>query len=490
MFKILSLLVMALGLFGCSTTSVSTNSGADASSTDISEINFGNSANFRVGVLLPLSGDAARYGQGLKNATMLALEDAKNPNLILQYYDTKSTPEGARTAITNALNQSAQVVIGPLKSSEVRAISDETTSRRVPVIAFSTSEEVLQPNVYTLGLLVDEQVNRIVTFAANKGRSRLALLLPDNATGIAVARAAIKSAQQNNIRVTRIAFYQPNTTDFSNILKEMTDYNTRSGRMERMKKSLATKAGQGDESAQKALKRVSTHDTLGEVDFDMVLIPETGAKLKSAISMFGYYDVFAPDVKFLGTSIWESSKLNNETTILGSWYPAMSRNHTNYFANKYAFVFGEKPQALYSLAYDAVALSNALAHQNGSDLTAVITNPDGYVGINGMFRLFENGYNQHSMDIIEVRKTGDSVIDEAPKRFSENDYGSKLDDIVIDSEYHAPLIFGKDTTVAQSLIYGQPLSFENQPNSYLSGEDERSSIRKSLEKMNIVVPEN
>lgn len=481
---------MALGLFGCSTTSVSTNSGADASSTDISEINFGNSTNFRVGVLLPLSGDAARYGQGLKNATMLALEDAKNPNLILQYYDTKSTPEGARTAITNALNQSAQVVIGPLKSSEVRAISDETTSRRVPVIAFSTSEEVLQPNVYTLGLLVDEQVNRIVTFAANKGRSRLALLLPDNATGIAVARAAIKSAQQNNIRVTRIAFYQPNTTDFSNILKEMTDYNTRSGRMERMKKSLAAKAGQGDESAQKALKRVSTHDTLGEVDFDMVLIPETGAKLKSAISMFGYYDVFAPDVKFLGTSIWESSKLNNETTILGSWYPAMSRNHTNYFANKYAFVFGEKPQALYSLAYDAVALSNALAHQNGSDLTAVITNPDGYVGINGMFRLFENGYNQHSMDIIEVRKTGDSVIDEAPKRFSENDYGSKLDDIVIDSEYHAPLIFGKDTTVAQSLIYGQPLSFENQPNSYLSGEDERSSIRKSLEKMNIVVPEN
>lgn len=490
MLKKLSLFIMALSLFGCSTTSVTTDSGFDASSTDISEVNFGGSSNFRVGVLLPLSGDASRYGQGLKNATMLALEDAKNPNLILQYYDTKSTPEGARTAVTNALNQSTQVIIGPLKSSEVRAIAEETTSRHVPVIAFSTSEEVLQPNVYTLGLLVDEQVNRIVTFAANKGRSRLALLLPDNATGIAVAKAAIKSAQHNQINVTRIAFYQPNTTDFSDILKKMTDYGTRSGRMERMKKSLQAKANQGDESAKKALKRVSTHDTLGEVDFDMVLIPETGAKLKSAISMFGYYDVFAPDVKFLGTSIWESSKLNNETTILGSWYPAMSRNHSNYFANKYAFVYGEKPQALYSLAYDAVALSNALAHQKSGDLTAVITNPDGYVGINGMFRLFENGYNQHSMDIIEVRKTGDVVIDQAPKRFSEDDYGSKLSDIVIDDTYRAPLIFGKDATVAQSLIYGQRLSFENQPSSYLSGEDERTSIRKSLEKMNIVVPEN
>lgn len=490
MFKKISLLILSFGLFGCSTTSVNTTSGADASSTDISEVSFGGSSNFRVGVLLPLTGDASRFGQGLKNSTMLALEDTKNPNLILQYYDTKSTPEGARTAITNAMNQSSQMIIGPLKSSSVQAISDEVIARRVPVIAFSTSEEVLQPNIYTLGLLVDEQVNRIITYAVKNGRTRLALLLPDNATGIAVAKAAIKSAQQNQIVVSRIGFYPPNTSDFSDILKQMTDYNTRSGRMERMKKSLQAKAAQGDDSSQKALRRVATHDTLGEVDFDMVLIPESGAKLKSAISMFGYYDVFAPDVKFLGTSIWENSKLNNESSILGSWYPVMSRNHSNYFANKYAFTFGEKPQALYSLAYDAVALSNAMANQSGGDLTAVITNPDGYVGINGMFRLFENGYNQHSMDIMEVRKTGDAVIDEAPKRFSENDYGSKLNDIYLTDEYRAPLIFGKDSSLAQSLIYGQHLSYENQPSQYISGDAERDSIRKSLEKMNIVVPEN
>ncbi len=490
MLKKFSLLMMALSLIGCSTTSVSTKSGAETSSTDISEINFGGSSNFRVGVLLPLSGDAARYGQGLKNATMLALEDTKNPNLILQYYDTKSTPEGARTAITNALNQKAQMIIGPLKSTSLRAISDEAVSRQVPVIAFSTSEEVLKPNIYTLGLLVDEQVNRIISYAAGKGRSRLALLLPDNATGIAVAKAAVKSAQQNQVRITRIGFYQPNTTDFSDILKKMTDFNMRSGRMDQMKKTLQAQAEQGDENSQKALRRVSTHDTLGEVDFDMVLIPETGAKLKSAISMFGYYDVFSPDVKFLGTSIWENTRLNNESTIIGSWYPALSRNHSNYFANKYAFVFGEKPQTLYSLAYDAVALSNALARQNGSDLTGIITNSDGYVGINGMFRLFENGYNQHSMDIIEVRKTGDVVIDEAPKRFSDEDYGSKLNDVYITNDYQAPLIFGKDATVAQTLIYGQPLSYENQPNIYFSGEEEQASIRKSLQKMNVEVTAN
>lgn len=106
----------------------------------------------------------------------------------MQFYDTKSTPEGARTAVQNALGQRVRLIIGPLSSGEVRAISEETVYNRVPVIAFSTSKDVLQPTVYTLGLLIDEQVNRIMSYAAAQGRSRFALLLPDNSTGIAVPK--------------------------------------------------------------------------------------------------------------------------------------------------------------------------------------------------------------------------------------------------------------------------------------------------------------
>lgn len=487
MLKQFSALFLGLALVGCSTSKVNQLGGADASSTDFSEINFSEKSDFRVGVLLPLTGNAARYGHGLKNATMLALEDAKNPNLILQYYDTKSSEEGARTAVENAINQNVQVIIGPLKSSSVKAISEKTTQKNIPVIAFSTTEDVLQPSVYTLGLLVDEQVSRIISYAVQQGRSRLALLVPDNATGIAVAKAAVRAAQKNNIIVTRIAFYPPNTSDFSNILKEMTDYDVRHARMEKLKNSLKAKADAGDAESAKALRRVASHDTLGEVDFDMVLIPEKGAQLKSAIAMFGYYDVFAPDVKFLGTSIWENSNLNNESTIIGSWYPAIASNHSNYFVNKYAYVFGERPQALYSLGYDAVALTNAISKQNPSNFTQTITNPDGYVGINGMFRLFENGRNQHSMDIVEVQKTKDVVIDEAPKRFSDNFNENVNEEIVLDSSYRVPLIFGKDTNLAQTLIYGHQLDMNNADGLYNPEEEERERIRRSLQKLNIMV---
>lgn len=488
MLKKISFLLWGLALAGCSST-VATNSGFNEANTEISEVNFGGKENFRVGVLLPLSGNAGRQGQGLKNATMLALEDARNPNLILQYYDTKGTPAGARVAAENALNQQTQLILGPLMSSQVEAISEQAGGRNVPVIAYSTNSRVLKDGVYTLGLLVEEQVDRIMTYAAEHGRSNFALLLPDNQTGVAVAKAAVKAAQKNNVRITRVGFYRPNTTDFSEVLKQMTDYPTRVQRLNSFRAKLSAQAAKGDGNAAKVLSRLKTQETLGDVDFDAVLIPESGASLKAAIAMFGYYDVFSPKVKFLGTSIWDGTSLNKESTMRGSWYPSLSRTHSSYFAGKYADLFGERPSSLYSLGYDSVALASALSKQNNGDLKTAITDPDGYIGINGAFRLFDNGRNQHSLDIVEVRETGNVIIDEAPRKFVEKPDMTSDEQIIVDSSYQAPRFFGKSASTAQTLIYGHPLSLENQPLDYIPSAQEREIIKDGLQKLNIVVPD-
>ncbi len=488
MLKKISFLVAFGLLAGCRTT-VSTHGGTEVSNTEISEVNLGTDGNFRVGVLLPLSGDAARQGNGLKNATMIALEDVREPNLILQYYDTKGTPEGARIAVTNAINQKSKLILGPLKSSSVEAVAEQAKSHNIPVIAFNTGSNVLQPGVYTLGLMVEEQVDRIISYTAAQGRSRFALLIPDNKTGIAVARAAVKSAAKNGVKITRIGFYTPGTTDFSAVTKQMADYNTRTGRLQNLKAGLKSKVAAGDVSAAKVLERLNKTDTLGEVDFDTVLIPESGAGLKAAVAMFGYYDVYAPQVKFIGTSVWENTRLNTESTLRGGWYPALSRSHSGYFANKYTELFGERPSSLYSMGYDAVALASALSKKSGGDLNEIITNSDGYVGINGAFRLLENGQNQHSLDIVEVRPAGDVIIDDAPKKFDVSDMSETVGAFVPEPGYQAPRIFGKDTTTAQTLIYGRPLGLESQPLDYVSGSQEKEIVKEGLKKLNIVVPD-
>ena len=443
MFKKICALALAGLLIGCRSTSVTTDSGIYDSISDIDEAAFEAPSSFRVGVLLPLSGDAARYGQGLKQAALMALEDMNNPNLILQFYDTMSTPEGAQEAAENALKQKAQMIIGPLTGTSVRAISDETKAGGVPVVAFSTDSGALQNSVYTLGLLVEEQVNRIIAYAAGRGRRSFALLVPDNSTGIAAARAAVKATAGSEARVVKIAFYPPKSTDFSEIIRQLSDYDRRTGGTNREKNRLKALAAKGAEES---------------VDFDAVLIPESGARLKSAAAMFGYYDVFSPQVKFLGTSVWENTRLNRESTLIGSWYPAMSRTHNAYFNKKYHALFNEYPQSLCAFAYDAVALASALARNNPADIDAAITTGDGFVGISGMFRILPDGKNEHSLDIIEVTRSGDVVVDPAAKKFSAALPENSPESAAQAYDAVPPMIFGKDKSEAERLIFGRTLA--------------------------------
>ena len=326
-----------------------------------------------------------------------------------------------------------------------------------------------------------------IAFAASKGKKRFALLVPNDNSGLAIAKAAVYAAAENNATVSKIAFYKPGTTDFGDSVKALVDYDKRSARLARIRKSL--KAQAGDPAAARALKRLERLQALGDVDFDAVLIPESGANLKSALAMFGYYDVYSPQVRFLGTSVWENTDLSRETMAYGSWYPALSRTHSAYFAKKYYDTFGEKPASIYSLAYDAVALSSAIAQKDNSNIDTLITSSDGYVGINGVFRIFPNGTNEHSLEVLEVGNGGNSVVSEAPKRFAgpaplvENLHNN----LVIDAYYRAPEIYGKNKQAVQMAIYGRVLDDINQPEN-AAYQNEADIVRKALKEHNVVVP--
>ena len=493
MLKKYLFLLIGLALSGCQSSSVSQRPSLTADNSVGSTIPSGvnlieytqpQDNMFRVGMLLPLTGSAAKYGQGLKNAALLASDDMKADNLILQFYDTQSTDSGARIAVENALSQNAKLIVGPLLSSSVQAIENETTSAGVPVVAFSTNSEVFKPDVYSLGLLVNEQVDDIISYAASKGRSRFALLIPDDDSGISIAKAAASSAIKNNVSLVRIAFYTPNTTDFTEAVKGLTDYDTRSARLQKVKRALQKQAGQGDASASQALKRLERTQALGDVDFDAVIIPESGAKLKSALAMFGYYDVYSPKVRFLGTTVWESTDLSRETMAIGSWFPAMPKAHSAYFSSKYAETFGEKPAAIYSLAYDAVALAASLAKKNPEDLTSYITSPEGYAGINGIFRILPNGLNEHSLDIYEVSENGNVVVKNAAKSFS-SDLSPDEAPLSAFDNVPAPIITGKNSEAAQFAIYGRILPSHQQMSDQAN---EMDIIRKALKERNVVLP--
>ena len=387
-----------------------------AESTDYSHVDLGNSGSFRVAMLLPLSGNVASMGQSMKNAATMAIGDINNNNLVVQFYDTKGTSSGARVAVENAINADSDLILGPLLSDEVSAISSEAKSKDIPVISFSTSPAVLQEGVYSLGLLNNDQISRMVKYAASQGRTQLAAVLPDNQSGLNMFRSIMKNARESGVKVVKIGFYAPDSMDFTSLVTAM---------------------------------------KTGGVDFNALLIPETGNRLKAISSMFSYYDVAAPDVLFMGTSVWDSSNLSKETELYGAVYPVMSLQNQESFAQKYNELFGEKPSGLSIYAYDAIALASSLATKDRDYLNENIIRPDGYIGMSGTFRIFADGQNEHGLDVVKVTSGGKKVVENAPTQF----YGvySPTDSESQNNYYgygyvEMPKVYGKSAEQLQNIL--------------------------------------
>ena len=215
-------------------------------------------------------------------------------------------------------------------------------------------------------------------------------------------------------------------------------------------------ANAGDAKAARELKQLKTTYTAGKVDFDAVLIPETGSRLKSAAAMFGYYDVSYPDVLFLGTAVWENTNLNKETTLYHGVYPEMSRVHNDYFNKKYQDYFGEAPNQLYSFAYDGIALASALSRKNSGNLNELIAAEDGYIGINGAFRIMPDGTNRHALNIMEVSAEGAKIVSPAAKKFTDIETGGNFSNHI----GLMPKIYGKNQAEAEKLLFQPEPQYE------------------------------
>lgn len=392
-------------------------------STDYSHVDLGNAESFRVAMLLPLSGPVSAMGQNMKNAAMMAVGDINNEHLVLQFYDTKGTSSGARVAFENAMNAHSRLILGPLLADEVAAISSEAKARDIPVVSFSTLPAVLQDGIYSLGILNDDQIKNIIRFAAGQGRKRIAAVLPDNQSGLNMFTSLMRAARRNGVQLTKVGFYRPDSMDFTSLVTSMTGSSSKTSEHER------------------------------DFGFDALLVPESGNRLKSITSMFSYYDVSAPQVLFMGTSVWANTGLSKETELYGAVYPVVPLSRLDNFNQKYAELFASRPNGLSVFAYDAVMMASALSTKNPAYLKEEIVRTAGYNGMSGTFRILPNGLNEHGLDIVRVTSGGEQIVESAQNRF----YGTAGEDTdYIDNAYayEMPIIYGKDSNALRQIMYG------------------------------------
>jgi ABC-type branched-subunit amino acid transport system substrate-binding protein len=337
----------------------------------------------KVGLILPLSsgGNAGLAGQSMRNAAELALAEFSSPNIQILVKDDAGSADAARTEAQQALDEGAEIILGPLFAQSVSAVAQVARLRNVPVIAFSTDANVAASGVYLLSFLPESDVNRIVDYAYSTGKRSYAALIPDNPYGTVVDAAFRQVVTRRGARIVGLEHYPHDP------------------------------AAQAD--AIKNIAQASSH-------VDALLLPDGGDALPSVLQRLSASGL-DKKTQLLGTGLWDDPRITANAAFAGGWYAAPDANGYRGFSERYRARFKQEPVRTATLAYDAVALVAALANKMQAPQRfsqSVLTNSSGFTGIDGLFRFLPDGTNQRGLAVIRITTTGTQTISPAPRSFS------------------------------------------------------------------------
>ena len=356
----------------------------------------------KVAVLLPLSGANAELGKAMLEAAQMALFTTGNDRLTLVPRDTTGTPDGAAGAARAALADGAQLILGPLLAAEVDAVKPVAGEAKINVIAFSTATQLAGDNVFLMGFLPRQEVVREAAFARESGLSRFAVLAPNSEYGRLMTDALRETASQAGATVVKAETFDSRSSDVGPAIQRLAG-NTASA-------APGTSPEPDAAPASGPTQRVS---------FDALLLPEGGDQLKQIARRLKTAGIGSPQVRLLGSGLWDDASVSSEPALVGGWFAASPPDARREFQSRFQSTYGHAPPRLASLAFDAAALAAVLAKAGGPAPFShdAILNPSGFTGVDGLFRFTPQGLVQRGLAVLEVQPQGPVVVSPAPRDF-------------------------------------------------------------------------
>ena len=333
-----------------------------------------------VGVLLPLSGAYASVGQELLNAIELALFEVDADHVVLLPRDTASDGDAAVAAFLGAVDDGADVVVGPLFAWTTAAVAPEATARGIPILSLSNDTSLAGDGAWMLGVHPSGEVRRALDYALDQPGRRVGLIAPISAYGDAIVdayRSQLPPANQSGL-----ARYGSEISAGSAV--ETFLKNAPGG---------ARRAG------------------------DAVLIAARGNDLRALAAELAYRNVAPDQVRYLGLSSWRSSDIKGEPALEGGRFVDLADSQFERFASRFARIYGRQPSRTAALAYDVTAIAANMARVHASGRTAWLQAQQGFDGLLGAFRLLPDGTVERGFAVYEVTRDGYRLSEPAPARF-------------------------------------------------------------------------
>ena len=368
---------------GCSQNSQYLSSAAPPQSPQTPQTATIGTGQMKAGLILPLSGpgNAGIAGQAMRNAAEMAIAEFNSPNLQLLVKDDGGTAEAARLGAQQALDEGAEIILGPLFAQSVGFVGQVARPRNVPVIAFSTDANVASSGIYLLSFLPESDVDRIVQYATSTGKHSYAALVPDNPYGT-VVEAAFKQAiaRRGGSQIVALERYPHDKAAMATPIRSIAQASARA---------------------------------------DALFIPDGGDAVPDVAQALAAAGVNPKRLQLLGTGLWDDPRICAAPALDGGWYAAPDGAGYRNFSARYRARYNQDPVRTATLAYDAVALVAALVKTQGPQRFSqqVLINPSGFTGIDGLFRFRTDGTNERGLAVLRVSSAGAQTVSPALRSF-------------------------------------------------------------------------
>ena len=358
----------------------------------ITGLSFSEENKVKIGLLVPLSGENKVIGEQIVKATRLAIKDINSNKIEIFPKDTQSDPNKTLNSAIEFSKLGINLIIGPVFYQNLVYL-DEV--KDLTFLSFTNKTLDLPSNVISTGINSTSQLNTIKKFITQNKISKTIFLIPNSDYDLEIEQGIKKS----KIKTFKKYFYDIEPTKLTKQIEEITNYEIRK---QNLFDEIIRLENSNDPNKEKKIKNLEKRYTIGNVNFDSVIIADFDESLKSVITSLLYTDVSPKDKYFFTFNQWFDQSLLEETVSQPIYYPSVNKDNLKEFKEKFLNQFKEEPNHLSLLSYDLVGLIYYLSLKNDvSEINKAFNAKNSFKGKIGIFDINDNKIN-HRLNFYKV----------------------------------------------------------------------------------------
>ena len=339
------------------------------------------SGKIKIGLIVPLSGENSIIGDKIIKSIRMAVNKINDEKIEIIPKDTKSNPIDALKASKELYKDGIRIIIGPVFNESTKYLDD---LKDVTFISFTNKLIGNPKNVISAGVNAISQLQTIKKFNDKNNLSKSIFLIPRSQFKKEIEEAIHKT----KINHKEVFYYDREPTKLTKQIEGLTKYKIRKNNLKYEIKRLEELSFKDKERKIQSLKK---KDTLGNINFDSVVIADFDENLKSVATSLLYTDVSSKRISYITLNQWFDESLLKENSIHPIYFPSINKNNYELFMNEFKNTYGLDGDQLSFLSYDLIGLVYFLIYENDFNISKkIFYKKNKFKGKIGIFEISKN----------------------------------------------------------------------------------------------------